>query len=103
MKPATPAAERFWRWVDDSNPDGCWLWTGRARGPAGHGRFQLGGRGSPAVYAHRYVYEMRFGPLPRQLVVRHLCNVAACVNPAHLAEGPPEENVMDWILAGRRR
>lgn len=78
--------ERFWDKVDFGNSPRmtcCWLWTGHTVGK-GYGRFRLDGR---MQLAHRVAYELDIGPIPDGMVVRHLCDVPACVNPAHLELG----------------
>ena len=45
------------------------------------------------VYAHRHYYEQRFGPIPGDRQVDHLCRVRTCVNPAHLELVTPVENI----------
>lgn len=62
---------------------GCWLWKG-SRSTAGYGTFNLGRRGDGYTYAHIYVYEMLFGPVPKGQELDHLCRVPACCNPWHL-------------------
>ena len=36
------------------------------------------------VLVHRYSYELFVGPIPRSLVIDHMCRVRHCVNPDHL-------------------
>ncbi len=104
---------RFLRHVRVTD-DGCWLWTGarqdmhawrgNARNPryAGakvnwRGHFRLDGR---RWYAHRAAYALFVGPIPDELVVRHVltCNTL-CVNPAHLGLGDALSNAADRELA----
>ena len=93
---------------------GCWLWTGarqdmhawrgNERNPryAGaacnwRGHFRLDGR---REYAHRAAWRLFCGPIPDELVVRHMltCNTL-CVNPAHLGLGTSTENAADRDIA----
>jgi hypothetical protein len=89
-----PPVERFWAKVDKSaGPGGCWLWTAGKQG-AGYGQFfWAGGK----YLAHRFAYEMAFGPVPEGRQIDHVwargCRHRHCVNPAHLEAVTLEENV----------
>jgi hypothetical protein len=86
--------ERFWPKVQKG--DGCWLWLA-ARLANGYGVFSYGGR---PVYAHRFVYELTFGPLPEGTEIDHLCRNRWCVRPDHLEAVPHVENVRRGIGSG---
>lgn len=77
--------------------DTCWLWTGRLDG-GGYGRFSIDGIWNKA---HRVSYQLFKGGIPDGLVVRHLCNVRACVNPDHLETGTQKDNVADMFRTNR--
>lgn len=86
---ATPATARFWTKVaKGSTMSACWLWLG-ARQSRGYGQLDVGGR---RVQAHRFAYELLVGPIAADLTIDHLCNVKACVNPAHLEPVTRAEN-----------
>lgn len=73
----------------DKTPGGCWIWAG-ARNQYGYGSM----RGPDVTVAtHRYVYELTRGPVPRDLVLDHLCRVRSCCNPDHLEPVTPQQNV----------
>jgi hypothetical protein len=57
----------------------CWLWTG-PKAASGGGVFQ-------GVPADLFSYRQEFGDIPEGTVLRHLCEVPSCVNPAHLYPG----------------
>lgn len=87
-RPPTEASIRFWRLVDTNTPTGCWLWTGSTN-EKGYGRFKVAGKN---VRAHRFAYELLVEPIPDDLQLDHLCEVKACVNPAHLEVVDNAEN-----------
>lgn len=92
--------ERFWAKVEKTGA--CWLWTASLVKNGGYGQFNLivSGRKTP-VRAHRYSYELAFGPIPDGLHVCHRCDVPRCVRPEHLFLGTDTENMRDCIAKGR--
>jgi len=89
----------FWEKVQ-KDPDGCWLWTG-SKNNKGYGQVTVRNR---AVLAHRYSYELAFGPIPDGQEVCHDCPTGdnpACVKPAHLFLGTHHENMRDASEKGR--
>jgi hypothetical protein len=58
---------------------GCWLWTG-SRTANGYGYLWHDGQ----QYAHRVVYLLVNGPIPKGRMIHHTCRVPLCVNPEHL-------------------
>jgi hypothetical protein len=94
--------ERFWRRVQKS--DSCWMWKGPLSGPGwrtgrGYGAFYSGKNGT----AHRFSWELHFGPIPPGLFVCHKCDTPPCVNPEHLFLGTSSDNSRDMWTKGRGR
>jgi hypothetical protein len=90
--------ERFWKRVDKSGD--CWLWTG-GKHDFGYGIFSPGRY--TRIYAHRFSYELHYGPVPDGLYVLHRCDNPPCVNPAHLWLGTHLDNTADRHRKGRSR
>lgn len=66
----------------------CWLWTA-AKTSDGYGLTTLYGR---AECAHRAVWMLLMGEIPKGLQLDHLCEVRDCVNPDHLEPVTKREN-----------
>lgn len=78
-----PWQDRFWARVDKT--EGCWYWTGPLD-EDGYGVSSKGARSEKKVMsrAHRIAFELVRGPIPKGLVLDHLCEVRHCVNPYDL-------------------
>lgn len=61
----------------------CWLWPGAKNG-VGYGVVGRGGKHGGNAYVHRVTYEHFVGPIPKGMVLDHLCRVRRCCNPRHL-------------------
>lgn len=94
-----PIEDRFWRKVQKTS--GCWLWTGFCM-RSGYGKIRRGGKGQGLLLAHRLSYEMHHGPIGPRMFVMHTCDNPRCVNPDHLKQGTPQDNMLDMISKGRK-
>jgi hypothetical protein len=82
----------------------CWEWKGKRQrpsrvSPGGYGIVRRFGR---ALFAHRYAYELRVGPIPSGTLILHSCDNPPCVNPDHLSVGTQSKNIADMWARGRR-
>lgn len=96
-----PPAEDAWFWkhVDVRQPDECWEWQG-FRNSRGYGQCR---HNKDQRVAHRWAWEITYGPIPRGILVCHHCDNPPCVNPAHLFLGTQRDNVRDMHAKGRDR
>jgi HNH endonuclease len=96
----TPFAVRLWSRIDQSTTEGCHPWMGPlARN--GYGYLSTGLRTGRKILAHRAVWQLMYGPIPKGLVVCHGCDNRRCCNPAHLRVDTHKGNIQECIAKGR--
>lgn len=99
--------EPVWKRFEDKYvpvpESGCWLWLAADKGEdsGGHGVFVISGK--KKMSAHRASWVLHFGSIPDGKSVLHKCDVAPCVNPAHLFLGTQADNIADMVSKGRQR
>lgn len=72
--------------------DGCLVWTG-AKNARGYGKLWVTRDGIRAVmYAHRYAWEVEYGPIPEALHIDHICHNKSCVDIDHLRLATNKQN-----------
>jgi len=98
--------KRFESKINKDGAGGCWLWTSASTGR--YGIFWVGS--TPDIYygkrnalAHRLAFELYKGPIPKDMMVCHRCNITLCVNPDHLYVGTRKQNSEDAAKAGLYR
>jgi len=88
---------RFWELVDKTSGNKCWIWRGILN-RKGYGSFYMCQR---TERAHRVSWWIANGKIPLGLLVLHICDNAACVNPNHLYLGTDMDNTRDKFARGR--
>lgn len=84
-------------WAKITKSDDCWEWTAGRMG-RGYGAIKHGGR---MRSAHRVMWELANGPIPKGLFVLHRCDNPLCVRPDHLFLGTQADNMRDCAVKGR--
>jgi ribosomal protein L37E len=104
LKDHTPAAER-WKtcYVETPGPldTPCWIWTGRGQRD-GYGLIS-NGAAHTSIPAHKFVYELKVGPVPDGLELDHLCEIKRCIRPEHVEPVTNGENQLRAARARSRR
>lgn len=93
--------ENFFQKVDVKEDKGaCWEWK-QCQLKHGYGSFCTG-LGKVHHLAHRYAYEITYGPVPSGMNVLHKCDNPPCCNPDHLFLGTQADNIKDKLSKGRQ-
>jgi len=87
--PLSDISGRFWQKVEKT--DSCWLWRGLLS-DYGHGRCSI--RKNCWWPAHRVSWLLAGRVLVQGLVIDHMCNNPACVNPEHLQQISNRSNLL---------
>ena len=94
--------DRFWPRVNRvEDEDSCWEWMG-GKYERGYGAFMIHRDGRKRnTGAHRFSYELAYGPIPAGMFVCHRCDNPPCVRPDHLFLGTNTDNVRDMVSKKR--
>lgn len=93
-----PVEDRIFKFIKKLSEGGCWLFTG-FRNKDGYGK--IGTTPGKSEPAHRVMYKIKNGEIPKGRVVMHTCDNPACCNPEHLMLGTVNDNVQDMVKKGR--
>ncbi len=97
-KVIVPLSKRIWWHIRKSKA--CWEWTG-ARDIHGYGRIGNDYPKKNLLLAHRAIWIITNGEIPKNLCVLHRCDNPPCVNPKHLFLGTKKDNSQDMVKKGR--
>lgn len=78
--------------------NGCIECISHCKDKCGYTRIRVNGKHERLF---RYIYEQKYGGIPKGMLVRHKCDNPSCVNIEHLEIGTPKDNVRDMIERGR--
>lgn len=68
---------------------GCWIWQ-LSKNPDGYASYAINGK---YISGHRYFFEEKYGKIPKNGQLDHLCKNRICVNPDHLEVVTQTENI----------
>lgn len=91
---------KFFRCIKVASPDECWIWNGAKKGgKLKYGAINIDGKN---FMAHRLsAYLFKGFDIKSSNMICHRCDVPLCVNPSHLFEGSPLDNMLDKKSKGR--
>jgi hypothetical protein len=89
----------FWARVNKGpHPKGCWIYRGHKLNDGHCDLMRL----RVKILAHRYSWQLHFGPIPAGLCVLHHCDTPDCVRPDHLHTGTHADNARDKVSRNRQ-
>jgi len=98
-KPITSKDRELDFYKNTKQVDDCMIWT-KSLDVDRYGIYSYIENGVRKTHrAHRFSYELNYGPISPGKMIRHLCNNRSCINPKHLIEGTHAENMKDVALS----
>ena len=82
--------------------DNCWIYTGAPSREKSYDAPRIYDKHTSKQYPlARVVYTYLVKPIPKGLIVLHICDNARCWNPKHLSLGTKQDNSRDMVLKER--
>lgn len=78
----------------EEKENGCMECISHCKDDCGYTRIFINGKHQRLF---RYIYEQKYGKIPKGMVIRHKCDNPNCCNIEHLEIGTPKDNVRDLI------
>lgn len=98
----TPSEQYEGRIDRSGGPEACHEWTLTSRDKNGYGLFSWREGGKVITRrAHRYGWELAYGPIPEGMFVLHTCDNPPCQNKTHWFLGTNADNMADMKAKGR--
>ena len=91
-------AQRFWSKVNIADLFDCWEWKA-SKNKLKYGTF---GFDNKIILAHRFVWILIYGNIPKNFCILHKCDNPSCCNPSHLFLGTNKDNVIDKVNKDRQ-
>lgn len=92
--------EKILSLYDVDEKTGCHIWKGLVKNS--HGAYGMVYYNKKFRLAHRVMWELHNGEIPKGMEILHTCDVGVCVNVAHMRLGTRLENERDKVSKMRQ-
>lgn len=82
----------------EERDNGCLECVSHSKDDCGYTRIRYNGKHERLF---RVLYQLKYGEIPKGMVIRHCCDNPSCCNVEHLLIGTQKDNVRDMIDRGR--
>lgn len=93
-----PVEDRIMKFIDVKSDNECWEFLG-FKNNDGYGK--IGISNNKTESAHRVIYRLYKGDIPKDKVIMHTCDNPSCCNPKHLKIGTQNDNIQDMVNKSR--
>lgn len=81
----------------EEKSNGCIECISHSKDTCGYTRIRYNGKHERLF---RVIYQIKYGEIPKGMLIRHKCDNPSCCNIEHLEIGTPKDNVADMIERG---